>query len=186
MKLIVGLGNPGARYHGSRHNLGAAAVMRAAQRLQASFAHTTRHALWGRVRTDSGQAVLALPQTYMNLSGRAVAALARYLKIIPQEILVVSDDLNLPLGRLRFRLGGSAGGHNGMKSVIESLGSDEFHRLRIGIGQPDRQEEQADFVLSRFHPAEREAAAAALERAAEGILCWLDHGLDAAARTHNV
>lgn len=183
MKLIVGLGNPGARYQGSRHNLGADAVLRAAQRLKLELTHSTHSAHWGRIRDGAEEAILALPQTFMNCSGQAVAELSHYYKIQAEEILVVSDDLNLPLGRLRLRRGGSAGGHNGLKSVIEQIGG-EFHRLRIGIGEPGAAE-QVDFVLGRFRPEERDAAQAASDRAAEAVECWLRQGLDAAMRKYN-
>jgi len=185
VKLIVGLGNPGERYEGSRHNLGADVVSQAARRLEIDLTHVSHEAQWGRGRADSADVILALPLTYMNLSGRAVLALSQYYKIQLDDILVVSDDLNLPLGRLRFRRGGSAGGHNGLKSIIEQFGSEDFHRLRVGIGRPGGEGQQVDFVLSRFLPEERAAVKESTERGAEGVLCWLREDLDAAMRAFN-
>jgi peptidyl-tRNA hydrolase, PTH1 family len=184
VKLIAGLGNPGTRYQGSRHNLGAEAVVRAARMLGVELSHSSLASQWGRRRSGS-DAVLALPLTYMNLSGQAVAALSHYFKISPPEILVVSDDLNLPLGQLRFRRGGSAGGHNGLKSVIECLGGDDFSRLRLGLGRPEPGMDQVDFVLSRFRPEEKETVQILLEKAAAAVQCWLERGLEAAAREFN-
>ena len=185
MKLIVGLGNPGPRYRATRHNLGAEVAARAALRLGVELTHSTCHARWGRSRARGREALLAFPATYMNESGLAVAALARYHKFPPEDILVISDDLHLAPGRLRLRRGGSSGGHNGLQSVIEHLGSDDFHRLRVGIGAPVAGGDQVEYVLSRFPAEERAQILAAVERASEAVLCWLEEGLDAAMRHFN-
>jgi PTH1 family peptidyl-tRNA hydrolase len=185
VKLIVGLGNPGPRYRATRHNLGAEVVERAAQALGLALTHTTCRAQWGRSRGEGRKALLALPSTYMNGSGQAVAALARYHKISPTDILVVSDDLHLAPGRLRLRRGGSAGGHNGLQSVIDTLGSDVFHRLRVGIGAPGPGGDQVEYVLGRFTAGEQEARRNAVEHGAEAALCWLEEGIDAAMRRFN-
>ncbi len=185
MKLIVGLGNPGPRYRDTRHNLGAEVVARAARELGIGLTHGTHHARWGRSRARGLDVLLALPSTYMNESGRAVGALARYHKVSLDDILVVSDDLNLAPGRLRLRRGGSAGGHNGLQSVIEALGQDGFHRLRVGTGAPGPGQDQVDFVLGRFTAEEQAARRDAVERGAEAVRCWLEEGIDAAMRRFN-
>lgn len=185
MKLIVGLGNPGSRYRGTRHNLGAEVVARAAQDLGIELTHTSCRAQWGRCRTAGREALLALPATYMNESGLAVATLVRYHKIPLEHTLVVSDDLNLAPGRLRLRSGGSAGGHNGLRSVIEVLGQDGFHRLRVGIGTPPPGVDQVDYVLGRYLPGEVEAHRDAVVRGAKAVLCWLEEGIEAAMRRFN-
>lgn len=185
MKLIVGLGNPGSRYRGTRHNLGAEVVARTAQDLGIELTHTSCRALWGRSRTAGREALLALPSTYMNESGASVAALVRYHKIPLPQTLVVSDDLNLPPGRLRLRSGGSAGGHNGLRSILEALGQDGFHRLRVGIGAPAPGVDQADYVLGRYPSDELELHRDAVVRGASAVLCWLEEGLEAAMRRFN-
>ncbi len=184
-KLVVGLGNPGEKYRHTRHNLGAEAVALAARRLNLKLSHSSLGARWGRGRAEDVPVICALPKTYMNLSGRAAAALSRYFKVPADNLLVVSDDLNLPLGRLRLRSGGSAGGHNGLQSVIDLLGTMEFARLRIGLGSPTPEADQVEFVLSRPAAAERPVVEESLARAAEAIRVWLLQGLEAAMRSFN-
>lgn len=180
MKLVVGLGNPGKHYAGSRHNLGAEVVAAAAQELGIKLTHTSLGALWGRGRKARAHVILALPQTFMNGSGQSVASLAHYFKIRVENILLVSDDLHLPLGRLRLRGGGSAGGHKGLQSVIEYLGTEAFPRLRVGIGPLPPESEQVDYVLAKFQSEQKSVLSPVRARAVAGIVTWLDSGLEPA------
>jgi peptidyl-tRNA hydrolase, PTH1 family len=166
MKLIVGLGNPGPRYRGTYHNVGFDVVDEVARRRGASFEAAPADALMARVRDDGG-ALLAKPLTFMNLSGEAVGALQRYFRIAVEDVLVVVDDVALPMGRLRVRAKGSAGGHNGLKSIIANLGTDGFARLRVGVGRGDARRDLADHVLSRVGGGEREALSEATQVAAD-------------------
>jgi len=166
MKLIVGLGNPGPRYRGTYHNVGFDVVDEVARRRGASFEAAPADALMARVRDDGG-ALLVKPLTFMNLSGEAVGALQRYFRIAVEDVLVVVDDVALPMGRLRVRAKGSAGGHNGLKSIIANLGTDGFARLRVGVGRGDARRDLADHVLSRVGGGEREALSEATQVAAD-------------------
>ena len=175
MKLIVGLGNPGAEYAGTRHNLGFDVVDELARRW------TARLKSWESladvaVVSDRG-VVLAKPLTFMNLSGDAVGRLAAYYRIDAADILVIVDEINLPLARLRARRSGSAGGHNGLKSVIEYLGSD-FPRLRIGVGRGDGRADMSDHVLSRFTRDERDDVVRAVGRAADAAQTFVEEGIE--------
>ena len=158
MKLIAGLGNPGARYARSRHNLGFLVVEELARRWQVSEARYERkfEGLVGESRRGGERVWLLQPQTFMNLSGRSVAAMWRYYKLELADLLVVVDDLDLAVGQIRLRAGGSAGGHNGMTDIIRHLGNDQFSRLRIGIGKVDRTV-TVEHVLSGFDSEQREA-----------------------------
>src|SRR5262245_42395321 len=152
MKAIIGLGNPGSKYRATRHNVGFAVLDEVARRARLEFESAPTTALMARWRRSDGQvALLAKPLTFMNESGEAVGELARYFKIASADLLIVVDEAQLPLGRLRARAHGSAGGHNGLKSVIAHLG-EEFPRLRIGVGRGDVRRGLADHVLSRFEP----------------------------------
>lgn len=177
MKLIIGLGNPGREYEHTRHNLGAEIVARAAQAAHLRLSHHSLGSLWGRGRRGDEDLVLALPTTYMNLSGRAAAALSRHFDLPPESLLVVVDDFHLPLGQLRFRSSGSAGGHNGLESIIAELGSQSFHRLRVGINPPPQDADVADYVLGTFTAAEDEVIQPAQAQAAQAVLSWVDHGI---------
>jgi PTH1 family peptidyl-tRNA hydrolase len=185
MKLIVGLGNPGERYAGTRHNLGAMVLFQLARELNLELSHSSMQSKWGRSRHQADECILAFPQTYMNLSGQAVQALVRYFKIPLEHIIIITDDLNLPVGRLRFRAEGSAGGHNGLKSIIENLGTLQFARLRLGVGQTPPGWDTADYVLSKFSTEELDAVADGVKKAAEAVRCWLIEGLPSAMRTYN-
>lgn len=170
MKLIVGLGNPGPRYRGTYHNVGFDVVDEVARRRGASFDAAPADALMAKVRDDAQAtmvAILAKPLTFMNLSGEAVGALQRYFRIAVEDVLVVVDDVALPMGRLRIRAKGSAGGHNGLKSIIAGLGTDGFARLRVGVGRGDARRDLADHVLSRVAGGEREALSEATQVAAD-------------------
>ena len=186
IKLIVGLGNPGSEYANSRHNAGFMVV----EKLLAGFPEgrfTEQHTAESRVFTGKYRGknlVLQMPLTYMNLSGDAVAPLCRRLGIEAQEVLVISDDLDLAPGRLRLRQGGSDGGHNGLKSIIAGLGSANFKRVRVGIGRPEKGT-TADYVLSGFEGDEEKSFAAAIDRAAEAVLTVLGAGMSAAMNKFN-
>lgn len=169
MTLIVGLGNPGRRYQATRHNIGFAVADELARRAGAPWEQGRANALTVRAGVGAASMLLVKPLTMMNLSGEAVAELARFYKIDPADILVVADDVNLPLGRLRLRARGSAGGHNGFRSIIGLLGTEEFPRLRIGVGRGDPRRELADHVLARFDDDEAADVEANVARAADAV-----------------
>jgi len=183
VRMVVGLGNPGREYAGTRHNVGFEVLDRLVAGGAPPFKQERR---WqAELSRSTGGVLLLKPRTYMNLSGRAVGAAARYYRIAPPEILVVFDDAALPLGRLRFRLSGGAGGHKGIGSLIQDLGSEDFPRLKVGIGGAPG-ERMTGHVLGRFGPAEREAAENALARAVEAVQLALRDGIEHAANIHNV
>jgi len=188
MKLVAGLGNPGARYRGTRHNVGFEVVDLLARRHRLEFEAAPADAVFARWRRsgtgESGDVVLLTkPLTFMNLSGDAVAALARYYKVETPDLLIVCDDVNLPLGRLRVRGTGTEGGHNGLRSMAAMLGTIDYPRLRIGVGRGDLRRDMADHVLARFEPEEESGIEAAVARAADAVDTWIDDGL---AKTMNV
>ena len=166
MKLLVGLGNPGASYEATRHNAGVWWIDAVAQALGVSL--KLQRDVQGRVGrhgpTGAQSVFLLTPQTYMNLSGQSVSALARFYKIAPEHILVVHDELDLPPGQVRLKLGGSSGGHNGLKDIQSQLGTDRFWRLRLGIGHPGVKDEVADYVLRKPTASDRQAIAQAIEK----------------------
>jgi PTH1 family peptidyl-tRNA hydrolase len=181
IRLVAGLGNPGPEYAGTRHNIGFAVVDYLAQKGGANFERQTK--LDAAVIKLPG-AILLKPLTFMNHSGEAVAAVSDFYKIAPSNILVVLDDFALPLGRLRIRPTGGAGGHNGLESIIINLATEDVPRLRLGIGAaPERG--SVDYVLSRFFEEERSAVAAMVERAADAIKCAIDNGIVSAMNTFN-
>lgn len=179
MKLIVGLGNPGRRYAGSRHNIGFLVVDALAEdygvKLKRGFGSR-----WLSSKVDIGgnNVLLVEPYTYMNLSGVSVAALLKKNKASPQNLLVICDDMDLEFGRLRIKTGGSSGGHRGLESIINSLGSKEFSRLRIGIGRPDEHTDAAEYVLSLFSQQEKKEAAEIIENACACAMAWVTEGMD--------
>jgi len=183
--LIVGLGNPGPRYAPNRHNAGFRCVDLLAQRHNLTFDRLQHRALVATGTIVDEQVVLAKPLTYMNLSGQAVGPLVRSYKIPLDQLLVVYDDLDLPLGTIRLRPRGGAGGHKGMRSIINQLGSQDFPRLRIGIGRPPAGWDPADYVLSDFTPDELPLFRSAADNAVQAIECWLTEGLDAAMNRFN-
>jgi PTH1 family peptidyl-tRNA hydrolase len=166
MKLIVGLGNPGPRYRGTVHNVGFDVVDEVAGRRGVSFEAAPADALMARLRDVDGGALLVKPLTFMNVSGDAVGALQRYFRVPVEDMLVVVDDVALPAGRLRVRRSGSAGGHNGLKSIIACLGTDGFARLRVGVGRGDPRRDLSDHVLSRVTGELRETLVEATAKAA--------------------
>jgi len=178
MALVVGLGNPGADYARHRHNIGFQVLDALARSHGLSFSReklARAHAAQGRIGGRS--VLLAKPQTFMNRSGQTVGRLARRFKIPPQQILVVYDDLDLPLGRLRLRPEGGSGGHKGMRSIIEALGSQEFPRLRVGIDRPPGQMDPADYVLHPFSKEDQEILAPVLDQAVAAVEAWLEGGI---------
>ena len=185
MKLVVGLGNPGPKYEGTRHNVGFAAVDLVAKRhgLEWQAAPRGVEALIANWRM--GGAILAKPLTFMNLSGAAVVGLLQFYKIPVEEQLVIVDETQLDLGRLRIRPEGSAGGHNGLKSLIGSLGTMGFPRLRIGVGRGDTRRDLADHVLARFDADERDVIAEAIERAADAAEHFVAEGPAATMNRYN-
>jgi len=182
MKAIVGLGNPGREYASTRHNIGFDVIEELARRWNVRL-RPWKSAADIAVVTGRG-AVLVEPQTFMNLSGDAVGRLAAFHKLDAADVLVVVDEVQLPLGRIRLRRSGSAGGHNGLKSIIQHIGT-EFPRLRIGVGRGDPQWDLADHVLSRFGREEREAVAEAVNRAADAVETFVDEGIEVAMNRFN-
>ena len=183
MKLIVGLGNPGGKYRGTRHNIGFAVVDELARRGRVEFDSAPVEALVAKVR-GAEPVLLAKPMTFMNASGEAVGGLARYFKVEPADLLVVVDEVQLPLGRLRARARGSAGGHNGLKSLIAHLG-DEFARLRIGVGRGDQRRDLADHVLARFEADEAAEVERMTTRAADASEMFITSGIAAVMNEYN-
>jgi PTH1 family peptidyl-tRNA hydrolase len=185
LKLIVGLGNPGRRYTGTRHNVGFDVLDLLAGRHHAEWESAPRgiDALIARWRQSD--TVFAKPLTFMNLSGHAVLGLLQFFKIELQDLLVVVDDSNLELGRMRTRAGGSAGGHNGLKSVIEVLGTEGFARLRVGVGRGDARRDLADHVLARFEPDERENVAEMTGRTADAVELFIAEGINPVMNRYN-
>ena len=184
--LIVGLGNPGREYEKTRHNAGFRAIDLLAEKLGCKVDRLKFQGLYGQVNYGGGKLYLLKPQTYMNLSGRSVLALSAYFNIPPQRIIVLFDDISLEPGRLRIRADGSAGGHNGIKSMIGELGSQAFPRVKIGVGAKAHPEQDlADWVLSTFSASEEKALSSALERAADAALCIIDKGVPEAANRFN-
>jgi PTH1 family peptidyl-tRNA hydrolase len=178
--LIVGLGNPGARYAATPHNLGFMVVDLLADRHDIPLAKKSLEAHWGKGRMEGEAVVLAQPQTYMNLSGRAVAQLLHYFDLTPQNLVVVHDDLDVPGGRLKLSLGGGAGGHRGVLSIAEVLKTQEFYRVKMGIGRPPAFMASEDFVLKPFPREDWEAVASLVERAAQAVVALITNGLAAA------
>lgn len=184
--LVVGLGNPGSKYWNTRHNVGFAALDALAEQLHARVDRVKFQGLTGQAELEGRKLILLKPTTYMNLSGQSVAAAAKFYKIPPEHILVMFDDISLDLGRLRVRKNGSAGGHNGVKSIISSIGSQEFPRIKIGVGaKPHPDYDLADWVLSVFPYDQREAMAETYRRAAQAAITLITQGPDAAANLFN-
>lgn len=187
MMLIAGLGNPGRLYLRSRHNAGFHVLDILARRHRLAFEHRKAKAYIAGGRIGEADVVLAKPQTFMNRSGSSVVPLLRWLQLAPADLLVIVDDLDLPLGSVRLRANGSAGGHHGLESIMAELGSRDFARLRIGISRPgDRSpDEVADYVLGEFSASERKIMADVYERAADAVECILADGLGMAMNRFN-
>jgi PTH1 family peptidyl-tRNA hydrolase len=186
ISLVLGLGNIGEKYAGTRHNVGFEVLYRVEQTLKAKLKRSTRDYDWAVAKQDDRKIILARPKTYMNLSGIAAEALLQRNDLSPSEMLVVVDDFALPLGTLRFRLKGSDGGHNGLASLIATLGTEQFPRLRLGIGPlPEGVEDSAEFVLSPFEKNEKEPARKMIETAAEAVVFAIDNRLELAMSRYN-
>ena len=184
--LIVGLGNPGKDYAHTRHNAGFRALDILADKLGCKVDKGKFQGLYGQAVYSGKKLFLLKPQTYMNLSGRSVLQLSAYFNVPPQRIIVLFDDISLEPGRLRVRAEGSAGGHNGIKSIISEVGSQAFPRVKIGVGaKPHAEQDLADWVLSGFSAQEEKALGPALERAADAALCIIDHGVPETANRYN-
>lgn len=184
--LIVGLGNPGEEYRGTRHNIGFEVVELLAREVGVRLRRQARVQALTATATLAGQAVvLAEPSTFMNRSGAAVAALVRYYSVPGAQVVVVHDELDLPLGSLRLKNGGGAGGHNGLRSITTSLGTPDYDRVRVGIGRPPGTMDAADYVLRRFSRAERPEADVAVGRAGEAVESLISSGLSQAQNHYN-
>ena len=193
MKLIVGLGNPGVRYSRNRHNIGFMCLGRFARRHGIRFTRKQGQARVGEGEVAGIELILARPQTMMNLSGNSVSRLVKRYKTGPEDLIVVHDDLDLPLGKIRIRQGGRSAGHKGIESIIACLGNGDFIRIRVGIGRPDDIEGEVadrdagviDHVLSDFDAAESRTVAGAVNKVCEAITCLLSEGLAAAMNEYN-
>ena len=177
MKLVVGLGNPGRKYEGTRHNVGFLVVAELARKCGQGKPKLAFQGQVVEAKLDSEKALLLCPHTLMNLSGGSVLAARDFYKVTNDELLIVGDDFNLPLGKLRFRASGSSGGQKGLEDIIRRLGTDQIPRLRVGIGSPQAGREAADFVLGRFTKAEQGDIDEAIWRSADAILVWAREGL---------
>ena len=180
--LIVGLGNPGPQYARTRHNIGQMVVDELAERIGNGFtAHKAGAAVaTGRLSPGGPRVMLAKPSTYMNVSGRPTAALAAYYSVDPAAIVVVHDELDIPFDSLKLKIGGGEGGHNGLKSISQTLGTKDYHRVRVGVGRPPGRIDAADYVLRPFSTEERELLPVHLDRAADAVEKLITDGLTAA------
>lgn len=183
--LIVGLGNPGKKYENTRHNLGFWVVDELARRYSLSFAKTERKSVTADGLIGERRVLLAKPQTYMNASGEAVRALVDFYQIDLTHLIVIHDDIDLPLGTLRLRPGGSAGGQNGIRSIIQHLGTQEFCRVRCGVSRPPGRMDPAAYVLTPFAGDDAITARILTERAADAVETWLTDGIELAMTRHN-
>ena len=181
IRLIAGLGNPGPEYAATRHNIGFMVVDQLATQVGLAWEKSTK---WRALSAKCGEAFLVKPMAYMNRSGEPLVTIAQFYKIEPHEVLIVLDDLALPLGRIRLRASGSAGGHNGLESIILQFGTEEIPRLRVGIGAAPR-EGAVDYVLSRFFEEERPLVRSTIDRAVDAVKCVIDNGLVSAMNTFN-
>ena len=185
MKLIVGLGNPGKEYAQTHHNVGFMVLDRLAQKNGIEVIDLKGKALTGKGMICGEKVLLAKPQTYMNLSGESVRALSDYYKIEPQDILIIYDDIDLEPGKMRIRKSGSAGSHNGMKSIVQHLGTTEFPRLRVGIGGKPEGWDLADYVLSKIVPESDKELSAGIANAADAVELILCEGMQEAMNRYN-
>ena len=186
MKIVIGLGNPGPRYSGTRHNIGFEVITRLAERLSIRANQSRHNSVLGKGYLAGEPIFLQQPLTYMNRSGMAVKALIQELQTNVSDIIVVVDDLDLPLGKIRIKGSGGSGGHNGMKSIISELGSRDFARLRIGIGRPEYVEaDVSDYVLEKWSQAEKRELGGILDTATDALLCFLSEGVVEAANRFN-
>lgn len=185
MKVVVGLGNPGEKYAGTRHNVGFDVLDELSKRFAADRWQKRFEARVTEIRIGDGKVLLVAPQTYMNLSGRSVRTIVGFYKLAIKDLLLICDDMNLPLGRLRLKGSGSAGGQNGLKNTIQQLGTDEFARLRFGVDRPPEGVDAVQHVLQTFAKSEQETVQSALDRAANAVECWVNDGIDSAMNQFN-
>ena len=185
MYLIAGLGNPTREYEKTRHNVGFEAIDILADKAGTTVTEKKHKALYGKGYIGGQKVILAKPQTYMNLSGESIREIADFYKIEPENIIILSDDINLSEGQLRIRLKGSAGGHNGLKNIISHLGTQEFPRIRIGVGEKPRGMDLADYVLGRFPKEQQAVMEEAYRDAAEAACMMIEDGADAAMNHYN-
>jgi PTH1 family peptidyl-tRNA hydrolase len=184
MKVIVGLGNPGSRYAGTRHNVGFAVVDALAEAPDAGRFQSRFQAEVAELRVGEHKVLLFKPETFMNLSGRSVRQVLDFYDLPAEDLLVVCDDINLPLGKLRFRARGTHGGHNGLRDIQSHLGTTEYARLRIGVGAPEG-DDAVDHVLSRFRPVERPVIEEALQLAVQAAVVWVEKGIEVCMNQYN-
>jgi PTH1 family peptidyl-tRNA hydrolase len=185
MKLVVGLGNPGAQYAGTRHNAGFDVIAELVRRSPPGRSQAKFSSVIWELFAETGKVLLVTPTTFMNRSGEAVQQIARFYQVEPQDVAVVCDDINLPLGRIRWRASGSAGGQKGLADIIQRLGTEKVPRLRLGVGRPPGQLDAADFVLSRFRAEEREESELMTKLAADSVETWMSDGLVSAMNRFN-
>lgn len=184
--LLVCLGNPGKQYENTRHNIGFLAADALEKRCGVKINKLRYRALTGEVKLGGQRVLVIKPQTYMNLSGEAVKLAGGFYKIPPDHVLVISDDVSLPLGKLRIRAGGSAGGHNGLKNIIAHLGTDQFPRIKVGVGAPAHPEhEMVDWVIGNFTPQERKTVDEAIEKVLDAVECLIEKGVNEAQNRFN-
>jgi PTH1 family peptidyl-tRNA hydrolase len=185
MKLIVGLGNPGKQYEETRHNVGFKVIDELSKKLNIELNETKFKGIYGRGMVQGEKVILLKPMTYMNLSGEAVSGVMRFYDIPSEDLLVCYDELDLPVGKIRLRYKGSAGGHNGIKSIINLLGTQEFNRIRIGIERPQPGSNIADYVLGKFKPEDKGPIHEMVEKSAEACEMWLEKPFLDVMNTYN-
>lgn len=183
--LIVGLGNPDREYRGNRHNIGFMVLDQLADRLETSFSRLKMQAMMTAIRWNDERLILIKPQTYMNLSGQAVSSYIRFYKLPLENLLVVYDDVDLPFETLRLKPNGGDAGQKGVRSIIQQLGTQEFPRLRVGIGRPPGRTPVSSYVLQDFSSAEKELLPLVLDQAASSVLHFIEHGLESAMTLYN-
>lgn len=186
MKAIIGLGNPGMKYAGTRHNIGFDAVTAIADKYNLSINNKKFKGVYADGHIAGEKVLLVQPQTFMNLSGECVREVADFYKLNPDEIIIICDDINLDVGRLRIRKKGSAGGHNGLKNIIAHLGTEEFPRIRVGVGEKTEGWDLADYVLARFDKDSEPVIREALANVVGAVETWISEGIDAAMNRYNV
>lgn len=185
MYIIAGLGNPTSKYEHTRHNVGFEVIDRLAEEYHISVDTKKHRALIGKGVIGGQKVILVKPQTFMNLSGESIREVLEYYKADPEELIVIYDDISLEPGQIRVRKKGSAGGHNGIKNIILQLATQEFPRIKVGVGEKPAHMDLADHVLGRFHQADRQAVDGAEEDAAKALACILEHGVEAAMNAFN-
>lgn len=185
MKVVVGLGNPGSQYTGTRHNIGFDVVDLLAQMWQAEKPQQKFQGQIQQAATDGHKVLLVKPLTFMNRSGECVQPLLRFFQVPPEDLVVVCDDMNLPLGRLRWRAGGSSGGQKGLADILQRLGTEQVPRLRVGIGRPPDQMDPVNWVLAKFRPDQRQQVQQSLASSADSVQDWVSKGLTEVMNRYN-